>query len=80
MTTKQKCVAQVANLGAEIDDWGTSVLLDAPVGFKWAVSATHSIPYYYDYSKSEVWRGMWADLGGGLVACQEQPCEVCPPK
>lgn len=78
MTTKQKCVAQVAALNAEIDDWETSVTLDAPSGFKWVVSGTHYITYYYDYSKSEVWRGMWQDLKEGLTACKEQPCEVCP--
>jgi len=74
--SKAKVMTLADELGATIDDCGTTIVLDAPHRH---VNACDWHSYTYDVldGRSHVWRAILDDLKQGFTPCTAIDCEVC---
>jgi hypothetical protein len=76
---KQKVLARAQQLGVEVEEIGSDVLLWAPEGHLFSGIDIHGFvesPWDGE-TKAGMWRVAWEDLKSGVEPCWLKDCEVC---
>jgi hypothetical protein len=85
MATKQQALTALASVGAELDErhtYGRRVTADAPTGFVFAETGSHSLVFdataETEVSMTRVWGALAEWALAGVEPCTEDECDVCP--
>ena len=85
MSPKQAAEKLAAELDVELSAGGGrhfEVAAESPRGFVFAGTGTHGTVSEAEAGKpaADAWRGILADLRGGLSPCKDPDCEICKPE
>jgi hypothetical protein len=79
---RARLLARCATLGAELEDDGGMLTIDAPSGMRFVGTQTHTLRVSYDHPrgawrKAEAYAAMLDDLALGVERCEGTDCEDC---
>lgn len=81
MSSKKRVTERANELGVEIDYEDGELHLDAPEGYVFSATLTHSTAYergyYQNIPMSKVWPLALDDMSMGVEPCLNDRCEVC---
>ena len=68
--SKGRVLKLAKELGADVLECSNEIVVDAPQGFHFSSTGTHSIVSPYDRGeKTMAWRDIWGSLSSGLSQC-----------